>query len=211
MSNFYLAFDVESGGLKPTKADLLTAYFAILDEDFKILEELPLQFKPNENRLPIVESGAMAVNGIDLEKHLTDPNTVTYSEGSKKLTALIKKYLKKRGRYSNILAMGYNVMFDIKWVQHYLIPEDDWDSMVHYKALDVMQDVDVLKRHGWLPPTCGNLKSMVEYFNIPMGEAHVAKDDIIMTINVYRSLHELMESKKNGGSNADLIGLLEAE
>ena len=210
MSQYFLAFDVESGGLNPKKADLLTAFFAILDEDFKILEELPMQLKP-EDGVPVVESGAMAVNGIDLEKHLSDPNTVTYSEGSKRLEALIRKYLKKRGKYSNIIAFGYNVMFDIKWVNHYLIDEDTWNALVHYKAYDVMQDVDVLKRHGWLPPTCGNLGSMVEYFGLPVGEKHVARDDIVMTINVFRKVKEFMDNKKNNGSSQDLISLLEAE
>lgn len=209
-NNFYLAFDTETGGLKPDKADLLTAYFAILDEDFKILEELPLQLKP-EGRLPVVETDAMEVNGIDIEKHLADPNTVTYAEGAKKLTALIKKYLKKKGRYSNILSLGYNISFDIKWLQHHLINEDAWDSMVHYKNFDVMQDVDVLKRHGWLPPNVGNLKSVVEHFSVPRGEAHTARDDILMTLGVFKKIKELMDSKKNGGAVQDLISLLEAE
>ena len=210
MSTIYLAFDVESGGLNPTKADLLTAYFAILDEDFNFLEDLELALKP-EGRLPFAEEGALKVNGIDLDKHVKDPKTITYLEGGQKLAAMIKRHLKKKGRYSNIIPTGYNVNFDIKWVQHYLIDEDTWDSMIHYKALDVMQDVDVLKRHGWLPPTVGNLKSAVEFFGVPMGEAHVAKDDILMTLGVWKKIHELMESKKNGGSNQDLVSLLEAE
>lgn len=206
--NFYLAFDVESGALKPTQGDLLSCFFAILDEDFKILEELPLQLKP-EGRLPVAEEGALKVNGIDLKKHIEDPNTITYAEGAKKLTTMIKKYLKKKGRYSNIISLGYNVNFDIKWVQYHLIDEETWDSMIHYKHLDVMQDVDVLKRHGWLPPTVGNLGSVVEFFGVPKGLAHAAKDDIIMTIEVYKKIHELMESKKNGGNNQDLISLIE--
>lgn len=207
----YLGFDLETGGLNPTKTDLLTGYFCILDENFKILEELPLALKP-EGRLPIVEAKAMSTNGIDLVKHLESPDTVTYTEGAKKLTALIKKYLKKRGKYSNIIPMGYNIAsFDVPWAQHHLIPKDTWESMVHYKCLDVSHDVDVLKRHGWLPPFCGSLVSMVEFFGVPKGEAHVARDDIIMTIGVFKKVQELFNSKKDGGQTQDLISLLEAE
>lgn len=207
----YLAFDLETGGLDPNKADLLTGYFAMLDEDFKILEDLSLYLKP-EGRLPIVESGAMAKNGIDIQKHLESPNTVTYAEGGKRLTAMVKRHLKKRGKYSNIIPFGYNISdFDIKWAKHYLIDSDTWNSMIHYRCLDVMSEVDVLKRHGWLPPFCGPLSSMVDFFGVPKGEAHVAKDDIIMTIGVFKKFRELMDSKKNGGNTKDLISLLESE
>lgn len=211
MSDYYLAFDLETGALKPSKGDLLTGYFAMLDEDFKIVEELSLKLKP-EGRLPIAELGALKTNGIDIQKHLEDPETITYSEGAKKLESMIKRYLKKKGRYSNIIPMGYNIAgFDIGWAKHYLIDEDTWDSMIHYKPLDVMHHVDMLKNHGWLPPNVGNLKSMVEFFGVPKGEAHVARDDIMMTIGVFQKVRELMDSKKNGGSTTDLISLLESE
>lgn len=209
--NCFLAFDLETGGLDPAKTDLLTGYFAMLDEDFKILEELSLHLKP-EGRLPVVEAAAMATNGIDIQKHLESPNTITYAEGAKKLVSMIKRHLKKKGRYSNIIPMGYNILtFDIPWAQYHLLDKSTWESMIHYKALDVMQHVDMLKNHGWLPPTVGNLGSMVDFFGVPRGESHVAKDDILMTIQVHAKIRELMDSKKNGGSTADLISLLEQE
>ena len=207
----FLAFDCETGTLDPAKGDLLTAYFAILDENFTIIDELDLKLKP-EGRLPVAEGGALATNGINIEQHLLDPNTLTYAQGKEKLVTLIKKYLKKRGKYSNIIPFGYNIAsFDIAWVQYHLIDKTTWDSLVHYRCFDVMHDVDVLKRHGWLPPFSGPLTSMVEFFGVPKGEAHVAKDDIIMTVGVFKKIKELMDSKKNGGSTTDLISLLEAE
>lgn len=207
----YMCFDLETGNLDPSQGDLLTGYFAMLDEDFKILEDLSLKLKP-EGRLPIADPKALETNKIDLQKHVADPDTVIYAEGAKRLTTLIKKYLKKRGKYSNIIPMGYNIAgFDIGWAQYHLIDKKTWDSMIHYKPLDVMHDVDVLKRHGWLPPTVGNLGSVVEHFGVPKGEAHVAKDDILMTIQVFLKIREFMDSKKNGGNAVDIISLLETE
>lgn len=206
-----MGFDLETGTLDPSKGDLLTGYFAFMDEDFKILEELSLKLKP-EGRLPIADPKALAVNKIDLQKHVEDPDTVVYAEGAKKLVSIVKRYLKKNGRYSNIIPFGYNILtFDIPWAQHHLVDKTTWESMIHYKALDVMQHVDMLKNHGWLPPSVGNLGSMVEFFNIAKGEAHVAKDDILMTLGVYIKIKELMKSKKDGGSNQDIISLLESE
>jgi len=68
-----------------------------------------------------------------------------------------------------------------------------------------------LKRCGWLPREIGTLASMVEYFNIPRHTAHEARGDVLMTIQVYGKMIELMKSKKENGSSQDLISLLEAE
>lgn len=211
MSTVYLAHDLETGALDPAKGDILTGYYAILDEDFKFLEELSLKLKPND-RLPIVEEKAMSVNKIDLQKHLADPETITYAEGAKRITAMVKRHLKKKGKYSNVIPFGYNILtFDIPWAQYHLIDRTTWESMIHYKALDVMQHIETLKFHKWLPPTVGTLVSAVEYFQVPKEEAHIAKNDIIMTVGVQKKINELMDSKKEGGTTQDLISLLEAE
>jgi hypothetical protein len=207
----YMGFDLETGTLDPNKGDLLTGYFAMLDEDFKILEELPLFLKP-DGRLPIADPKALEINGINIQKHIESPDTVIYAEGAKRLTSMLKRHLKKKGKYSNIIPFGYNILtFDIPWAQHHLLDKTTWESMIHYKSLDVMQQVDMLKNHGWLPSTVGSLGSMVEFFGVPKGEAHVAKDDILMTVGVHAKIRELMDSKKNGGATQDLISLLEAE
>jgi DNA polymerase III alpha subunit (gram-positive type) len=208
---YMFCYDVETGGLSPETTDLLTLYGAIVDEDMKIIDEIDLKLKP-EGRLPVAEAKALEITGIDIQKHLADPNTITYTQGKDKLVILLKKYLKKKGKYSNISPMGYNILgFDNGFTQYHLLDKSTWDSIFHYKSLDVMQEVDMLKRHGWLPPSVGNLLSVVDFFGVPRGQAHVAKDDILMTIAVWGKIHDLMESKKNGGATTDLISLLEAE
>jgi oligoribonuclease (3'-5' exoribonuclease) len=208
--NFYIWNDLETGGLKPKTADILTGYFAVFDENGKFVEDLALKLKPDD-RLPMADAGALKVNKIDLKAHLEDPETITYSEARKKLLALIKKYLKKNGRYSNIILAGYNVRFDLRFINEYLISEDDWEELVHYKVHDVMDGVDFLKRNGWLPSDIGKLTKCAEYFEVAQGIAHTAKDDIFMTIAVDGKIKELMDSKKNGGQQVDLISQLEAE
>jgi DNA polymerase III epsilon subunit-like protein len=213
MSQLYMAFDCETGGFNSEKADLLTAYFGIIDEDYKILDELYLKLKP-ENRLPIAEAGALKVNGINIADHLADPDTVTYSEGKKRLVALLRKHLKKNGRFSNIMPFGYNVPFDEKWVQQYLLEEDEWRDILHYKSVDVMKTVDDLKRFGWFPKELGSLETVVSFLGLPKRGAHNAKEDTLMTIDVDTKLREIMRSKKDasaGGVQQDLISLLEAE
>lgn len=210
----YMPWDTETGGLNENKADLLTAYFAIMTEDYQILDELYLKLKPDGGRLPIAEQGALKVNGIDLSKHLADPETKTYSEGKALLVTMIKKHLKRNGRFSNITPMGYNCPFDVRWTQKHLLDQDTWESLLHYKNHDVMGAVDFLKKCGWFPQTLGSLSTVVDYLQVPTRGAHNAKEDTLMTIDVDKKIIEIMKSKKDGGGSSagqDLITLLEAE
>lgn len=212
MSEKYLmAFDTETGGLHPDNADVLTLYAGMFDQDYKLVDELYLKLKPNDGRLPIVEAEALKVNGIDIKAHLEDPETVTYAEANAKLTTMLKKYLKKNGRYSNIRPLGYNVPFDIRFTQHYILFPKEWESILHYKHVDVMQNVDFLKDSGWFPPDLGSLNTVVEYLQLPKRNAHNAKEDTLMTVDVHKRLLDIMKSKRDGGQVQDLISLLEAE
>ncbi len=210
---FSLAFDCETGGLNPATADLLTIYLAIVDEDFKIRDELDLKLKPDNGRLPVAEAGALKVNGIDLHKHLADPNTITYAEAKEKIVGMIKKYLKKTGRYSNISPLGQNVDFDIGWLQHHILPKEEYDKIIHYGKMDTKMITDFMKQASWLPPDLGSLGSLAKHFNVVLSNAHNAKADTLATVEIYKKLLELMASKKDGGSSqgVDLISLLESE
>ena len=208
---FYLAGDSETGGLT-TEQDLLTLYLAIVNEDLKIMEELDLKLKPDAGRLPVADAGALKVNGIDLHKHLADPETITYSEAKTKIVTMIKKYLKKKSRFSNIRPLFYNAAFDIGFIQKHVLPFEEWDSMISYNVVDPKVVVNFLKDSRWFPSDLGSLVSVVKYFNIPMGTAHTAKADSLATIEVYKKILEMMNSKKDGdGQSVDLISLLEAE
>lgn len=211
MSDYYLPFDCETGGLDPQTADVLTLYIAVMDENFNIAEELDLKLKPDNGRLPIAESQALAVNKINLKNHLEDPSTITYSEAKEKVVAMVKKYLKKKGRYSNIRPLGQNVQFDIDFVQHYLIPKSEWNNMIHYAKIDTKTIVDFLKDCAWFPRDLGTLGTVVDFLQLPKGEAHNAKADTLMTVGVYKKILDIMKSKKEGGQSQDLISLLELE
>jgi|ERR1035437_215441 DNA polymerase III alpha subunit (gram-positive type) len=211
MSKLYIPLDTETGGLDPKTSDVLTIYIAVADENFKILDELDLKLKPDD-RLPITEAGAMKVNGIDLQKHLADPTTVTYSEAKTQISAMLKKHLKKNGRYSNLIPMGHNIPFDLGMIHHHIMDKKSWEEYCHYRNVDTNPIVWLMKDSGWWPFDLGSLVSVVDFLGIPKRNAHSAKDDTLMTIDVYKKMLEIMKSKKDGGGGTqDLISLLEAE
>lgn len=212
MSESYIfCIDSETGDLDPKKGDILTLYMAVTDDNFKLLDELDLKLKPNDDRLPIANAGALAVNKIDLKAHLADPNTIDYSEAKIRIIALAKKYLKKRGRYSNLSVLGQNVGFDLDFIWEYIMSKTEWETLFSYDTEDTKKAAKFLKRAGWLPKDIGTLTSMVEFFGIPKREAHEAKGDVHMTIDVYKAMLALLESKKSGGNTQDIISLLETE
>src|ERR1039457_5395569 len=102
MSKLFVCMDTETGNLIPSKGDLLTCYMAIFDEDWKLLEDLDLKTKPNGGRLPVADAGALRVNGINIQDHMANPETITYEEANANIMTMLKKHLKKNGRYSNL-------------------------------------------------------------------------------------------------------------
>lgn len=211
MSNIILPMDSETGGLDPETADMLTFYIAAMDEDFKIIEELDLKLKPDDGRIPIVEAQALKVNGINLQEHLANPATITYSEAKAQIIAFLKRHLKKSGRWSNLFPLGQNVQFDLGFIWKYLIPKPEWDALVSHKTLDTMHYTEFLKRAGWFPKELGTLATVVDYLGLPKRAAHNAKEDTLMCVDVFKALLDLMKSKKNNTGGQDLIALLEAE
>lgn len=206
----YGAFDSETGGLDCKKADMLTLYICILNEDLKVEDELDLKLKPDTG-LPRADAGALRVNKIDLQAHMADPATITYSEAKVLLIAFLKKHHKKIGRFNNIRPMGYNVDFDIRFIQEHVLPETEWNQFFHYGKIDPKGYVDLFKDSGWWPKDVGTLESVVDLLGIPKRNAHNAKEDTLMLIDAYKKMLELMKSKKENGGGQDLISLLEAE
>ncbi len=210
MSRVYAFFDTETGGLTVSE-DILTFWMGMFDEDFKLLEELDLKLKPNDGRWPVANEGALKVNGINLEAHMADISTVPYSEGNKKLSEMLKRHLKKRGRFSNLIPAGHNVDFDIRFINAHLMGEAEWNSLMHYSKVDTKVEGDFLKRCGWLPPDLGTLISYADYFQVPKRKAHSAKEDTLMCVDVCVKMTNLLKDRKNSNINYDLISLLEQE
>jgi DNA polymerase III epsilon subunit-like protein len=179
----YIAFDTETGSLHPKKGDLLTAYFVVLDENFKILDELDLKLKPDNNRLPLAGSEALDINKIDLKKHLENSETISYSDAKEKLIEMLKKYC--TGKNSRLKPIGQNIDFDIKFIQEYLLFPEEYDKLIHYGKLDTKMICDFMKDAQWLPSDLGSLGSLCRHFDINLNNAHTAKSDTLATLEVY--------------------------
>ena len=207
----YLWFDTETGGLNPKVHSLLTAYFAICDKELNLIAELELQLKPSDISKLNITQGAMDVNKINIDEHLKDPNTVTYEEGR----VILKQFLLKnkiKGKRKSFMPAGHNIQFDKEMVWEQLMPQDEFEEEVHYRTIDTSTICTFLKDVEILPEDLGNLMSIVEHFNIPKLQAHNAKGDVRMNIEVYRRMKAMMKSRKKDmiSANSSLLEIIEA-
>ena len=184
--NKYIALDTETGGIG-SQYSLLTAYLAILDEDFNITADIYLNCKPNDGIYRVGGQG-MAVNGIDLAKH--DKIARPYIDCSNELYNFL--YINKiKGHLKPI---GQNVKFDINRITDDLVEAEAWHQMVSYRTLDTSVIAGFAIELGLLPLTLNaGLKAMAEYFGVGKQEdfGHDAKQDTLLTIGVYKALMKL--------------------
>ena len=204
----YIAFDTETGGLEPKLNPILTAYFAIIGDDFSKIDELDIKIRVSAP-YDKVEEDALRVNGIDIAAHNADPNTLDRPEAIKRITEFLAKH-KGKGKYDKPHPLGHNLDFDLRMIFEQIMPMTDWEKYVSYAARDTKKASDFLKDFGILPPEIGNLGSLVKHFGIPQLSAHTAKDDVLMTVEVFRKLGELVKKGKGGGGlSLDVLDILE--
>lgn len=207
----YLFYDCETGGLDAQKHSLLTAYFGVYDQDLNLIDDLYLQLKPEDESLISVTSGAMNVTGINLKEHLEDPNTITYGEGYRKLLALLEKHKTKKKR-KHYRPCGHNISYDNNFIWLQLMPQDIWEKYIHYNPIDTLRVLTFLQDADILPKDLGKLTSLVKYFGIKMGEAHNAREDIKMNVEVYKCMKSMLQSTKKqlaGVSGNSLLKIIE--
>jgi hypothetical protein len=209
----YLGFDLETGGLNKEKHTITEAYFAIWDTDWILLEDLHLLLK-NDNGEVIGEKEAFDITGINPEEHLNNPETLTYSEGRAKLLEMLSRHKipHKRNHYR---FLGQNITaFDIPFMQAqgFLSEKQTKKAGIHHNTLDTTSIVTWLKQIDILPETVGSISSLIEYFELPKGTAHRAKDDVHMQKEIYIKLCNLIKQgtmANLGSQENDLLKIVE--
>lgn len=178
-----LAFDTETGGLDPSNASLLTAYFEVVDENLNTLDSLFLHVKPDDGLFK-ANPQAMAVNKINLESHAKE--ALTYTEARIKLKSFIAKH---GGKYeSALIPLAHNIDFDLGFVNTHLLDKRTWESFVSYRKLDTANIANFLKLAGLLPEVSKfALGTVAKAIGVEYDDrAHTADYDVKVMLNVLR-------------------------
>lgn len=210
MAAKYICFDFETGGTTPSKNPILTGYFLAVDQNLSIIDELELNIKPSDP-FSLVEEEALQVNKINLEKHISSNKAVERSVASQMLMDFLSKNGGSGKRDKNRpKPLGHNISFDISFIPQ-LLDLDKWNEKMHYGFVDTFVLSNVLKDAGILPETVGNLGSLVKHFDLKMRDAHNAKEDVLMTLDLYKQMVSMLKSglKQEGALYSDILSVLE--
>ncbi|WP_164473457.1 3'-5' exonuclease [Deinococcus psychrotolerans] len=171
--------DTETGGRDPKRHPLLTIGLVTLGLDGQISRPLHLLVKHDHYE---VETGAMEVNGIDLEAH------DAAAQPPEAVAAALREYAAEVGR---VMLGGHNFNFDLGFLRP-LLP--DLRKVFRSGYVDTKLSAQFLIHAGVLPYQIGTpLSQLTEHFGIEYA-AHNALEDAAATAKVYVELLKLAGS-----------------
>jgi DNA polymerase III subunit epsilon len=179
-------FDCETSGLDPAK-NAIISLAALVEIDGEIVERINLCMNPAPGK--VIEDGALKVNGFTREQLLTFPasNTVFVQ-----LRDFMDSYLQKYNKQDRFVAAGYNVGFDLRFLEQFF--KENGDTYLYARLfgapLDVMSVVRFMQVAGVFPKTADNkLSTVAKAIGKDAENAHDAMADIEMT----RAIHKYMD------------------
>lgn len=176
----YLFLDTETGGLDPETSSLLEVFACVADEDLNIIETTSVFPKPQGNYYHISPE-ALRINKF------VPPPSLDPSDGHS-----FRAFLQMYGERERLVPVGWNVHFDINFVQRYLVTKEYWRRYVSYRALDLQPVTQFLQANNKLEAFGLSLEATGRYFHVILNQSHRAKDDVMLCIEVMKKLKELL-------------------
>jgi DNA polymerase III alpha subunit (gram-positive type) len=190
MKPTYIALDTETGGIGP-EVSLLTAYFAVLDEDMNVIDELDLAIKPDDN-VYHVTAEALSINKINLVEH--QAKAITRGKAGELLRGfLVKNAPVNTLQDKRLIPLGHNVTFDLEKIYQHILNKSKAQKFISYRTLDTGSIGRFLITAGIIPNTVsGSLGSYVKHLGVKTREAHTARGDVEMTVDVMKAMLSLV-------------------
>jgi DNA polymerase III epsilon subunit-like protein len=190
-----LYFDCETTGTDPIEQDI-TQISGMIEVDGKIEEKFNFRCQPIN--WEGISPEALQVTGISIEELKTNP---TPQQTYNKLVALFSKYVDKYDRNDKFYPAGYNVRFDLEFLQSFFIKQGDKfgsGSWQNWRAIDALPIVHFLDFTGRLRLPNYKLSTVCDYYGISI-KAHDAMSDIEATRALIYTLADLI----NGGPTGE--------
>ena len=174
MKVFYC--DTETTGLNPQKNDIIQLGY-IIEIDNQIREKGSINVQPFDYNN--IEASALATHQISVEQMKTfDSPQIVYS----KLINILNKYINKYDRNDKFIPAGFNVKFDIEFLQNFFMKNGDkyYGSYFDYHFIDAMAILFLKRYAGKIHLDNYKLETASKYYGIKI-QAHDALSDIEAT------------------------------
>lgn len=193
MKIFY--FDVETSGLDPKINDILTLS-GLIEIDGEVKETINLKIQPlNWNG---ISDEALKINGLTREEIKTfDLPIVAKQKLEAFFSRYVDKFKKNKTSEDKLLCAGYNVNFDIQFLEEFWRKNNDKyiGSFLDYHKLDFASIILFLKYKGLLNFPGYKLVDVANALGITF-KAHDAQSDILTTREIGNKILNLIEVKK---------------
>jgi len=186
----YIAFDCETTGVDE-RCNLLTISFIVLNKTLDIIDTLNLSLKHNFGYF--IYPKALQINQIDIVKHHN--NSTELVDAKRLLLYFLNKY---KTQY-NLIPIGHNISFDIKFIiASGLLTQNEYSNYISCNPIDTISVAQFLKLSGKLPEKQSiSLVNLCNYFKLNKSSEtnlqHTAEYDIKMTIKLLR--HMIQQNK----------------
>lgn len=181
--SIYILTDVETGGLDENKHSLLSVYAMAVDSNLNKLNDISLFVKPDDG-LYHLDAEAMAVNNINIVEH---------NKKAKKESEIVNHFINFLNTYyggEKFVFCGHNCDLDKRFLKKLFQKQNtNWNSWFSIRNLDTGSIAQFLRLTGDLPKdhSC-SLKDLTKTYNVPYINAHEAKADVEMTLEVLKKM-----------------------
>jgi DNA polymerase III subunit epsilon len=178
-----LYFDVETTGLDPVKNDIIQIA-GLIEVDGEVKENFNFKMQPfsYEN----ISEAAIATHGVTVEdmKNYDRPHDIY-----QKIVMIFNKYIDKFDRNDKFIVCGYNVRFDIDFLNQFFKKNGN-DFLFSYfgSVKDPFPVVSYLKCMGKINPGDLKLGTIANLFKIELENAHDALADVLATREIIKHL-----------------------
>ena len=186
-----LYFDTETTGLDPVKQDIIQIA-GIIVIDGIVQEEFEFKVKPFS--FDNISQEALDVHGYNVENLKTFPEP---HEVHCQLIDIFSKYVDRYDTNDKFTPAGYNVHFDMDFLQQFFIKNNDvyFGSWMNWKKVDPLPLLHYLDFCGRISLPNYKLSTVCQHFGIEI-KAHDALGDIKATRELLAKLMNYFQERK---------------
>ncbi|MEE9905531.1 MAG: 3'-5' exonuclease [Chlorobium sp.] len=179
-----LWFDLETTGTDPKYHGILQ-FAGMVEIDGELVDRLNVKMQPHSGA--VIEKEALLVNGITVNQI---SGLMPHNEGYQQILGFFDKHVSKYDRGDKMYPAGFNVRFDLEFLQEMFKRFNKYGigSHLNWRAVDPLPLLYLLDYTGRISLMNYKLSTVCEYFGIPIEKAHDALNDVMATYDLTRKL-----------------------